>query len=155
MCFWSSIVMEYEEPAKLSSRIIYHHPCKTSFSLNLSIHKFNVNGSSGDVHGRHRYDHKHLGISDGGATSQPQDTRQSPAMNSCEMLSYYIPQEMQVLLNVWAIGRDPNSWKDPLVFKPERFMDSSMVDIIWSSYRSGLVVPLASRVLLLALRSLI
>ncbi|KAG5572554.1 hypothetical protein H5410_062320 [Solanum commersonii] len=34
----------------------------------------------------------------------------------------------QVLVNVWAIGRDPDIWEDPLAFKPERFWDSINLD---------------------------
>jgi cytochrome P450 len=26
-------------------------------------------------------------------------------------------------VNVWAIGRDPSSWAEPLVFRPERFLE--------------------------------
>lgn len=33
------------------------------------------------------------------------------------------------LVNVWAISRDPASWDDPEMFKPERFLESS-VDFI-------------------------
>ncbi|XWS66754.1 hypothetical protein CRYUN_Cryun05aG0227500 [Craigia yunnanensis] len=29
-------------------------------------------------------------------------------------------------MNVWAIGRDPESWEDPLTFKPERFLGSKI-----------------------------
>ncbi|CAN1171593.1 Cytochrome P450 71D8 [Linum perenne] len=32
----------------------------------------------------------------------------------------------RVLVNVWAIGRDPRYWIDPDVFCPERFLDSSI-----------------------------
>ncbi|KAJ9564061.1 hypothetical protein OSB04_000027 [Centaurea solstitialis] len=35
---------------------------------------------------------------------------------------YTIPKGTQVLVNVWAIGRDPTLWEDSLEFKPERFL---------------------------------
>ncbi|KAK6781339.1 hypothetical protein RDI58_023523 [Solanum bulbocastanum] len=37
-----------------------------------------------------------------------------------ELCDYIIPKGSQVLVNVWAIGRDSTFWDDPLVFKPER-----------------------------------
>lgn len=86
------------------------------------------------------------------------------AMDSCKMQGYYIPKETQVLVNVWAIGRDPNSWEDPLTFKPERFMEGSKRDYkghqfefipFGSGRRMCPAVPLASRVLPLALGSLL
>ncbi|GJX74867.1 7-ethoxycoumarin O-deethylase-like protein, partial [Tanacetum coccineum] len=39
---------------------------------------------------------------------------------------YTVPKGTQVLINVWAIGRDPNIWEDSLDFKPERFMNSGI-----------------------------
>eukprot|EP00253_Pinus_taeda_P018652 PITA_18652 len=36
---------------------------------------------------------------------------------------YYIPKNTRVMVNLWAIGRDPNVWgADASEFKPERFM---------------------------------
>lgn len=35
---------------------------------------------------------------------------------------YDIPKGTQVLVNVWAIGRDPTVWDRPYEFEPERFM---------------------------------
>ncbi|KAM6562356.1 hypothetical protein CsatB_022354 [Cannabis sativa] len=37
---------------------------------------------------------------------------------------YQIMPKTLLQVNVWAIGRDPNSWKDPEEFIPERFLDS-------------------------------
>ncbi|XP_038979780.1 cytochrome P450 93A3-like [Phoenix dactylifera] len=34
---------------------------------------------------------------------------------------YEIPANTSLFVNVWSIGRDPNCWKDPLEFRPERF----------------------------------
>ncbi|KAL1824346.1 hypothetical protein ACET3Z_011124 [Daucus carota] len=43
-----------------------------------------------------------------------------------EVNGYTIPKNSQVLVNVWAIGRDHSSWKNPLSFYPERFLDSGI-----------------------------
>lgn len=40
-----------------------------------------------------------------------------------ELCDYIIPKDSSILVNVWAIGRDPTFWKDPLVFRPERFQN--------------------------------
>ncbi|KAD7117813.1 hypothetical protein E3N88_05081 [Mikania micrantha] len=39
---------------------------------------------------------------------------------------YTIPEGTQVLVNAWAIGRDPTMWDNPLMFKPERFLGSGL-----------------------------
>lgn len=87
------------------------------------------------------------------------------AMDSCNMLGYNIEKEAQVLVNVWAIGRDMKTWKDPLEFKPERFFDPNMqVDYkgqhfefipFGSGRRMCPAIPLASRLLPLALGSVL
>ncbi|KAI4303495.1 hypothetical protein MLD38_039116 [Melastoma candidum] len=48
------------------------------------------------------------------------------APEPCKVMDYAIPKDAQILINVWAIGRDPKVWEDPLSFKPERFLDSSL-----------------------------
>ncbi|GMY25108.1 iridoid oxidase [Fagus crenata] len=87
------------------------------------------------------------------------------AMDSCKMLGYYIPKETQILVNVWAIGRDPKTWDEPLVFNPERFLESNTtVDYkgqhfefipFGSGRRICPAMPLVSRVLPMALGSLL
>ncbi|XP_038687914.1 cytochrome P450 CYP736A12-like [Tripterygium wilfordii] len=40
---------------------------------------------------------------------------------------YHIPKKSRILVNSWAIGRDPNSWTSNVdEFLPERFMDSNI-----------------------------
>jgi len=39
---------------------------------------------------------------------------------------YNIPAKTRVFINVWAIGRDPESWKNPETFDPERFVGSTI-----------------------------
>ncbi|KAJ9139585.1 hypothetical protein P3X46_030309 [Hevea brasiliensis] len=43
-----------------------------------------------------------------------------------ELYGYDIYPKTKVLVNAWAIGRDPNSWNDSENFDPERFLDSSI-----------------------------
>lgn len=45
---------------------------------------------------------------------------------TCEIGGYEIPEKTKVIVNVWAIGRDPEYWKDPEKFIPERFHDNSI-----------------------------
>lgn len=39
---------------------------------------------------------------------------------------YEIPKDTQVLVNAWAIARDPAHWENPSTFMPERFSDSEL-----------------------------
>lgn len=41
----------------------------------------------------------------------------------CVVAGYEIPAKTRLFVNVWAIGRDPNHWENPLEFWPERFVD--------------------------------
>ncbi|KAM7267528.1 hypothetical protein ACFE04_009694 [Oxalis oulophora] len=44
------------------------------------------------------------------------------AAESCEVNGYHIPKGSTLLVNLWAIARDPEQWTDPLEFRPERFL---------------------------------
>ncbi|XP_016442518.2 premnaspirodiene oxygenase-like [Nicotiana tabacum] len=43
-----------------------------------------------------------------------------------EIEGFTIPLKSKVLVNVWAIGRDPENWGNPECFIPERFENSSI-----------------------------
>nr|AUI38391.1 flavanone 3',5'-hydroxylase [Petunia x hybrida] len=40
----------------------------------------------------------------------------------CIVDGYYIPKNTRLSVNIWAIGRDPQVWENPLEFNPERFL---------------------------------
>ncbi|WVY91877.1 hypothetical protein V8G54_037391 [Vigna mungo] len=44
----------------------------------------------------------------------------------CEIDGYEIPAKCKVLINAWAIGRDPKYWSEAERFYPERFIGSSI-----------------------------
>lgn len=44
----------------------------------------------------------------------------------CSIYGYQIPKKSKVIVNVWAMGRDPNYWNEADKFYPERFMDNSI-----------------------------
>lgn len=85
------------------------------------------------------------------------------AIEDCEVMKYTIPKDSQVFVNVWAIARDPTIWKEPLSFKPERFVNSSLdykgSDFQYLPFGSGRKIcagmPMAIRQVQLALASLI
>ncbi|KAH9626801.1 hypothetical protein KSS87_001960 [Heliosperma pusillum] len=79
------------------------------------------------------------------------------------IFDYTIPKNSMVLLNVWAIGRDPMTWKNPEKFEPDRFLESE-IDVKGHNFElipfgSGRRIcpgmPLAIRIIPLMLASLI
>ncbi|KAL0393489.1 UNVERIFIED_CONTAM: putative (S)-N-methylcoclaurine 3'-hydroxylase isozyme 2 [Sesamum latifolium] len=47
------------------------------------------------------------------------------ARETCLVMNYTVPRDARVLVNVWAIGRDPTAWEEPLEYRPERFLNST------------------------------
>ncbi|GAB4849064.1 hypothetical protein Ancab_040151 [Ancistrocladus abbreviatus] len=45
---------------------------------------------------------------------------------SCQIFGYELPAKTRVMVNAWAIGRDPTAWKEPDKFDPNRFLDCSI-----------------------------
>ncbi|KAK6783262.1 hypothetical protein RDI58_021059 [Solanum bulbocastanum] len=48
------------------------------------------------------------------------------AIETCQVMNHTIPKDAQILVNVWAITRDPLIWEDPEMFRPQRFLSSNM-----------------------------
>ena len=48
------------------------------------------------------------------------------SLQDCVVDGFFIPRKSRVIVNAWAIGRDPTAWIHPLKFHPERFMDSQL-----------------------------
>jgi cytochrome P450 len=88
------------------------------------------------------------------------------ADSSCEIGRFVIPKHTQVIVNMWAIGRDPAIWNEPSKFVPERFLDNKMSSVDYRGQHFELIpfgagrrmcvgLPLASRMIHLVLASLI
>ncbi|KAM1100947.1 hypothetical protein ACFX13_007482 [Malus domestica] len=50
------------------------------------------------------------------------------AIEDCTVDGYHIPKKSRVIVNAWAIGRDPSAWEDAEKFVPERF-EGNNVDV--------------------------
>ncbi|KAF3606294.1 hypothetical protein DY000_02045266 [Brassica cretica] len=55
------------------------------------------------------------------------------AETDVEIFGYFVPKDAQVLVNVWAIGRDPGVWENPTRFEPERFLGKE-IDVKGKNY---------------------
>ncbi|KAL7122287.1 hypothetical protein ACP275_01G035900 [Erythranthe tilingii] len=44
----------------------------------------------------------------------------------CEINGYEIPVDTKIIVNAWAINRDPKYWRNPDCFEPERFLDDNL-----------------------------
>nr|ADE76383.1 unknown [Picea sitchensis] len=56
------------------------------------------------------------------------------SVEAVTIAGYYIPKKTLLMVNLWAIGRDPNLWgADASEFKPERFMKEQYIDLIGQS----------------------
>ncbi|XP_010108129.2 cytochrome P450 71D10 [Morus notabilis] len=44
----------------------------------------------------------------------------------CQILGFDIPYKTKIVINAWALGRDPGIWDNADCFEPERFLDSSV-----------------------------
>ncbi|KZV25286.1 hypothetical protein F511_38869 [Dorcoceras hygrometricum] len=48
------------------------------------------------------------------------------SMKDCVIDGYPIPKNSRVIVNTYAIGRDPKVWPNPEKFSPERFLDNNV-----------------------------
>ncbi|XP_071695561.1 geraniol 8-hydroxylase-like [Rutidosis leptorrhynchoides] len=77
--------------------------------------------------------------------------------------NYIVPKDTQIMINAWAIARDPKYWDNPLMFNPERFMGSELdykgQNFEFLPFGSGRRmcpgIPLAYRVVSLMVASLV
>ncbi|XP_058085704.1 cytochrome P450 71AU50-like [Magnolia sinica] len=84
---------------------------------------------------------------------------------SCNVGGYTIPKDTRVLVNAWAIHRDPDAWDRPFEFRPERFLteatksDFNGNDFRYIPFGSGRRIcaglPLAEKMLMHVLASLL
>ncbi|KAE8652307.1 cytochrome P450 81Q32 [Cucumis sativus] len=82
------------------------------------------------------------------------------ASEDCKIGGYDVPRDTTVLINAWAIHRDPSLWEDATSFKPERHENANGVDAykllpFGLGRRACPGVGMAQRVVALTLASLL
>ncbi|KAL9462802.1 hypothetical protein AB3S75_000746 [Citrus x aurantiifolia] len=55
------------------------------------------------------------------------------AGENCKVAGYDIIKNSRVIVNVWAIGRDPTLWEKPNEFCPERFIGKE-IDVVGHNF---------------------
>jgi cytochrome P450 len=50
-------------------------------------------------------------------------------IEASQVRGYNLPPNTRVLVNIWAMGRDLNTWEKPLQFDPNRFMQHHDIDM--------------------------
>ncbi|XP_054858581.1 cytochrome P450 1A5-like [Eublepharis macularius] len=70
----------------------------------------------------------------------PHCTTRDTALNG-----YYIPKDTCVFVNQWQVNHDKDLWKDPFVFKPERFLTAGGKEINKDETEKVLVFGLGKR----------
>jgi len=59
-----------------------------------------------------------------------------------QVRGYNLPPNNQVMVNLWAMGRDPNTWEKPLQFDPNHFMQHCDIDVQGQHFE---LVPFGTR----------
>ena len=83
--------------------------------------------------------------------------------NEVEISCFTVPKDAQILVNVWAMGRDSSIWENPNLFVPERFLECEVDfkgrDFNFIPFGAGRRIcpglPLASRAVHFMLASLL
>ncbi|KAL0342869.1 UNVERIFIED_CONTAM: cytochrome [Sesamum angustifolium] len=48
------------------------------------------------------------------------------SLEDCVVDQFHVPKGSRLIVNVWSIGKDPNVWREPQKFLPERFIGSNI-----------------------------